>query len=116
MINNNAKIIKFKYQIENTKKERDELIYEPRYINNLTKCFNMEHPVIIKKENKKINNISIDDDKYDIFQEPNITEIFDYRFQIYINEERLNTFIKEGIINVSDYYDEFSNNEYSKII
>ena len=116
-INKNAKIIKFKYQIENTIKERDELIYEPRYINYLTKCFNMEHPFYAKKENEKIKNISVDDDKsFDIFQDPNITEIFDDRFQIYINEERFNTFIKEGIINVSDYYDEFSNNEYSKII
>ena len=116
-INKNAKIIKFKYQIDNIKKERDELIYEPRYINYFTKCFKMEHPVYTKQENEDINNISVDDDKsFDLFQDPNITEIFDDRFQIYINEEKFNAFIKRGIINVSDYYDEFSNNEYSKII
>ena len=116
-INKNAKIIKFKYQIENKIKVRDELIYAPRYINYLTEFFNMEHPVYTKKENENINNISVDNENsFDIFKDPNITEIFDDRFQIYINEERFNSFIKERMVNASDYYDEFSNNEYSKNI
>jgi len=77
----------------------------------------MEHPVYTKKENENINNISVDDEKsFEIFQDPNITEIFDDRFQIYINEEKFHSFIKKETENVSDYYDEFSNNEYSKII
>ena len=117
LINKNAKIIQFKYQIGNEIKVRDELIYEPKYINYFTKCFNMEHPVYTKKENENINNISVDDEKsFEIFQDPNITEIFDDRFQIYINEEKFHSFIKKETENVSDYYDEFSNNEYSKII
>jgi len=116
-INKNAKIIKFKYQIENKIKVRDELIYAPRYINYLTECFNMEHPVYTKKENENINNISVDNENsFVIFKDPNITEIFDDRFQIYINEERFNSFIKERMVNASDFYDEFSNNEYSKNI
>jgi hypothetical protein len=53
-INKNAKIIKFKYQIENSIKERDELIYEPRYINYLTKHFNMEHPFYLKMKMRKL--------------------------------------------------------------
>jgi hypothetical protein len=53
-INKNAKIITFKYQIENTIKERDELIYEPRYINYLTKHFNMEHPFYLKMKMRKL--------------------------------------------------------------
>ena len=77
----------------------------------------MEHPVYTKKENENINNISVDDEKsFEIFQDPNITESFDDRFQIYINEEKFHSFIKKETENVSDYYDEFSNNEYSKII
>ena len=116
-IDKKAKIIKFKYNSENELKERDELIYEPEYINILTKYYRMEHPVYSYKEKDRILNISVDNEKLDlIFKDPKITEICDDRFELYINEKRFRENKNKILFNASDYYDEFSINEYSKII
>ena len=116
-IDKKAKIIKFKYNSENELKERDELIYEPEHINILTKYYRMEHPVYSYKEKDRILNISVDNEKLDlIFKDPKITEIYDDRFELYINEKKFREYKNKILFNASDYYDEFSINEYSKII
>ena len=120
-IDKNAKIITFKYEKNNTKFAKKELIYRPVYINFFTKYFNMEHPVYSKDNSKDKNvdnlNISVDDENSDIiFEDPNIMEIFDDRLNVYINEEKFKEFYNKKRKKVSDYYDDFSNNEYSKII
>ena len=116
-INKKAKVINFKYKKDDDYKERKELIYNPMDIKFFTKYFQMEHPVYSKNKGKETLNISVDDDKSnEIFEDPDIKEIFDDRFNIYINIDKFKDFFNKERIKVSDYYDSFSKNKYSKII
>ena len=116
-INKRARIIKLKYYIEKKENTREELIYSPKNISFLTKHYNMEHPVYQEKVENETLNISADAEKAElIFNNPNITEIFDDKFDLYINEKNFRTYKNKIEMKCSDYYDEFSKSEYSKKI
>jgi len=92
LIRKDAKIIKFKYYSNDELKEKDELIINPSYINDLIKYYKMQHPVYSDKD--KDINISIDETKSEsIYNEPGITEVFDDRFSLYISETNFYTYI-----------------------
>ena len=113
-IDKQAKIIKLKYYEKNKLKEREELIYNPKNINYLTNLYNMEHPVFQKKEKDKTLNIYADAEKSElIFRDPNITEIFDDKFELYISKKHFEEYKNKIEIKVSEYYEKPSNNKYS---
>ena len=115
LIRKDAKIIKFKYYSNDELKEKDELIICPSYINKLVKYYKMIHPVYSDKDND--TNVSVDETKsQSIYNEPGITEIFDDRFSLYISETNFYTYINFLPSKVSENYNEFSINKYSKLV
>ena len=115
-ISKNARIMKFKINEETN----EELIYNPESIDYLTKYYKMQHPVYKKiedKDSKEILDISVGPSNYrTIFDNYNITEIYDDKFNTYINEEEYYNYYDKLEVKVSDYYDNFSVNSYSKKI
>ena len=73
----------------------------------------MQHPVYSDKE----KNISVDETKsQSIYNEPGITIIFDDRFSLYISEKNFDDYNNFLPFKVSENYNEFSINKYSKLI
>ena len=113
----NAKVITFKYKSDNEIKEKKELISEPLLIIYFTKHYKMDHPVYTKKENNNEKNISVDlKNCDDIFNDPKINEIFDDRLDLLIKKEEFISYKNKIKIDVSDYYDKFSINQFSHSI
>ena len=114
-ISKSARIIKF---IMDDTKTKEELIYDPNSILFLTNYFNMHHQKYKKKyDNDKILDISVGPTNYrEIFEDPEITEIYDDNFYLSINLNEYNNYYEKFEKKVSDYYSNFSINDYSKII
>ena len=118
-IDKKAKAMKFIYDFKDKTIEKDELISEPNLIPFYTNYFKMQHPVykVKENENEKETNISVDNSNCnDIFNDPTIKIIFDDRFQLFVNKEEFRRYKKKIKIKVSDYYTNFSNNIFSKLI
>ena len=111
----NSKIMKFKYYLDKKQTEIEELIYYSSSIIYFIDKYKMQHPIFQKKEKDNIEEESVTLDNIDeIFDNPNINEIIDDNFDASISEEHFKKFKKEEV-DISDYYDEFSSQEYSKL-
>ena len=117
-ISKKARFIKF---IVNEKSKK-ELIYEPKSIDYFIKYYKMQHPIYKSVKNGNENsgetlNISVGPSNYrTIFNDSTITEIYDDKFDGYIKKEEYSNYFDTLEIKVSDYYDSFSLNLYSKKI
>jgi len=116
IISKKAKIMNFKID----DKSNEELVYEPNSIYYLTKYYKMQHPVYKKcnsDNDDKILDISVDPSNYEeIFNNSNVTEIYDDKFDRYINEKEYLDYFKNLEKKASDFYDNLSKNNYSKKI
>ena len=111
----NAKIMTFKYQNEDKKIEKQELIYESSSIIYFVNHFKMQHPIFKKKEENEILNKSVNEENAEeIFDNPEINEIIDDRFESYISKEDFFKF-KKAQEEISDYYDQYSLKGYKTI-
>ena len=115
IIRKKAKFIKLRL---NKKQVKDELLYNPRSILSLTKFYKMEHPVFTLKKENETQNISVDENTAKIiFENKDITEIIDDKFEEYINIKDFLEYKRKSRDNVSDYYNEiYEENIYSKLI
>ena len=104
------------------KESKEELIYEPQSIDYFTKYYKMQHPIYKRVKNKNENseetlNISVGPSNYrTIFNDSDISEIYDDKFDYYIDKKEYLNYFDKLEIKVSDYYDNFSLNLYSKKI
>ena len=111
----NSKLMKFKYYLDKKQTEIKELIYHSSSIIYFIDKYKMQHPIFQKKEKDCIEEESVTEDNIDeIFDNPDINEIIDDNFDATISEEHFQKFKKEEV-DISDYYDEFSSQEYSKL-
>ena len=111
-----SKIMTFKTKDEkNNNVEKKELIYEAKTITYFIRNLKMKHPIFKKEENDEILNKSVTNDNVEeVFNDPNINEIIDDRFESYITKNDFLNF-KQGQEEISDYYDDFSFQEYSEL-
>ena len=116
IISKKAKIMNFKID----DKSNEELVYGPTSIYYLTKYYKMQHPVYKKcnsDNDDKILDISVDPSNYEeIFNNSNVTEIYDDKFDRYINEKEYLDYFNNLEKKASDFYDNLSKNNYSKKI
>ena len=111
----NAKIMTFKYKNEDKKIEKQELIYKSSSIIYFVNHFKMQHPIFKKKEENEILNKSVNEENAEeIFDNPDINEIIDDRFESYISKEDFFKF-KKAQEEISDYYDQYSLKGYKTI-
>ena len=111
----NAKIMTFKYKNEDKKIEKQELIYKSSSIIYFVNHFKMQHPIFKKKEENEILNKSVNEENAEeIFDNPEINEIIDDRFESYISKEDFFKF-KKAQKEISDYYDQYSLKGYKTI-
>ena len=108
--------MKFKYYLEKKQTEIEEYIYYSSSIIYFTKKLKMQHPIFKKQEKDNIEEESVTEDNVDeIFDNPDINEIIDDNFDATISEEHFTKYKLDDGENISDYYDEFSFKEYSKL-
>ena len=86
MIPKNAKFITFHLEDGNKKKE---LIYGESFLLFLSNFYKMQHPIFKKKkDDNTIIDVSLDENtSKEIMDDPDINEIYDDRFSIYIKKE-----------------------------
>jgi len=115
MANINSKIIKFKYYIDKKQTTIEELIYNSSSIIYFIDKFQMQHAIFKKREKDKIEEESVTLDNLDeIFDNPDINEIIDDNFDENISEDMFKKY-KRYDEDLSNYYDEFSFQKYSKM-
>ena len=115
-ISENAKIMKFKYRLKKNMVEQDELIYHPNSIMHFVKYYKMEHPIYKIKQNDEYLEKSVTEEKVDeIFENEDITEIIDDRFDKYVSENEFYQCKRKNINSFSDVYDDFSKNIYTNL-
>ena len=118
-ISRNAKFIKFKIHPENSENnqtEKNELIYQPSSIIYFIKYYKMEHPIFKKKENDKLLDNSVTEENVEeIFNNTEIKEIIDDRFDSYVSLKEFLEYKNKRKIEISDFYDSFTDNEYSNL-
>ena len=116
MIPKNAKFITFHLEDGNKKKE---LIYGESLLLFLSNFYKMQHPIFKKKiDDNTIIDVSLDENtSKEIMDDPDINEIYDDNFSIYINKEEFLYSKEIKIGKVSNFYDEsLEINKYSKLI
>ena len=112
----NSRKMKFKYYLEKKQTEIEEYIYYSSSIIYFTKKLKMQHPIFKKQEKDNIEEELVTEDNVDeIFDNPDINEIIDDNFDATISEEHFTKYKLDDGENISDYYDEFSFKEYSKL-
>ena len=112
----NSRKMKFKYYSEKKQAEIEEYIYYSSSIIYFTKKLKMQHPIFQKQTKDNIEEESVTEHNVEeIFDNPEINEIIDDNFDATISEEHFNKYKEEDGINISEYYDEFSFQEYSKL-
>ena len=109
----NSRKMKFKYYLEKKQAEIEEFIYYSSSIIYFTKKFKMQHPIFKKQTKDNIEEESVtEDNAEEIFDNPDINEIIDDNFDAMISKEYFNKYKVDDGVNISDYYDEFSFQEY----
>ena len=115
-ISKKAKVMKFKYRLRKRFDEKDELIYQSDSIMHFVQLYKMEHPIYKIKQDDEYLEKSVTEEKVDeIFENEDITEIIDDRFDKYVSQTEFLQYKNKKISEFSDFYDYFSKSKYSNL-